>query len=210
MGLAKLQGVLAQLYTDDRLRERFYADPQTTCRALGLNPDQAKQLSQVSSDQIKFFAQSLKRKRLNEVRKLLPLTCRVLGKRFGALFLRYADTYVPCGLRKHLEDAITFARFTELNAQAERIEPWTLDLLRYETAWLEALNPARKWMLRWFRHPVGMLARSVAEKNEIPLTKEQFTVAFWFRIQRRARMRHILFPLSPLRDGIPRDHSVIE
>ena len=197
MGLAKLQGVLAQLYTDDRLRERFYADPQTTCQALGLTADQARQLSQISSDQIKFFTQSLKRKRLNEVRKLLPLTCRVLGKRFGALFLRYADTYVPCGLRKHLEDAITFARFTQQNAQAERIEPWTLDLLRYETAWLEAMNPTSRWILRWFRYPVGKLVRSVAEKEKISLLKQQPTVALWFRIQQRDRLRHIILSLLP-------------
>ena len=37
-------------------------------------------------------------------------------------------------------------------------------------------------MLLWFRYPVGLMARSVAEKDEISLVKEQPTVALWFRI----------------------------
>ncbi len=79
MGLARLQEVLAQLYTDAALRERFFADPQGVSEALGLQPEEAQQLTQLSAPQVDFFAESLKRKRLNEACKLLPLTRRVLG-----------------------------------------------------------------------------------------------------------------------------------
>ena len=198
MGLARLQEVLAQLYTDAALRERFFADPQGVSEALGLQPEEAQQLTQLSAPQVDFFADSLKRKRLNEACKLLPLTRRVLGKRFGVLFRRYADTHAPSGVKKHLEDAVAFSRFVEHAASEKGIEPWLVDLLRYEAAWLKAWDPTCRWMARRFGFPVGGLAKTLAHGDGAGMPQEQPTIALWFRILQRGRLRHVLLPLPRL------------
>ncbi len=78
----------------------------------------------------------LKRKRLGEVRELLPMTAKALNKDFSKLFWQYAETYNPQGIKKHLCDAIAFATYIEKIAT---IEPeWILDLVKYEKTWLEA------------------------------------------------------------------------
>ena len=181
-----------------RLRERFFADPQGVSEALGLQPEEAQQLTQLSAPQVDFFADSLKRKRLNEACKLLPLTRRVLGKRFGALFRRYADTHAPSGVKKHLEDAVAFSLFVERAAPEEGIEPWLVDLLRYEAAWLKAWDPTFRWMARRFGFPVGGLAQTLAHGDGAGMPQEQPTIALWFRILQRGRLRHVLLPLPRL------------
>ncbi len=199
MGLAKLQGVLARLYTDAGLRERFFADPQTVGEALGLSDEESQQLAQLSAQQVNFFADSLKRKRLNEACKLMPLTHRVLGKRFGALFRRYADTHVPRGTKKHLEDALAFSAFVEQASPIKGIERWTVDLLRYEAAWLKAWDPTCRWILRWFQHPVAKLVHRLEMENEVPLPRAKPTIAFWFRLSPRGRLCHFVLSLPLLR-----------
>ena len=195
MGLAKLQGVLARLYTDASLRERFFADPEGVSEVLGLSSGEAQQLARMSAQQVNFFANSLKRKRLNEAHKMLPLTCRVLGKRFGSLFRRYADTHAPSGVKKHLEDAIAFSRFVEQDAAKEGIVPWVVDLLRYEAAWLKVWEPSFRWMAIGFDFPVGRLAQTLAQGNGAGLPQQRPTIALWFRILQRGQLRHILLPL---------------
>jgi hypothetical protein len=64
MGLAQIQQVLARLYTDAALRERFFADPQRTGAELGLDAGEVHQLAHLSVQQVTFFARSLQRKRL--------------------------------------------------------------------------------------------------------------------------------------------------
>ena len=195
MGLAKLQGVLARLYTDAALRERFFANPEGVSEVLGLSSDEAQQLARMSAPQVNFFANSLKRKRLNEVHRMLPLTCRVLGKRFGALFRRYADTHAPSGVKKHLEDAIAFSRFVEQAAAEAGIEPWVVDLLRYEAAWLKVWEPTFRWMALGFGFPVGRLTQTLAQGNGAGVPQQQPTIALWFRVLQRGRLRHVLLPL---------------
>src|SRR5690349_6627866 len=95
MGLADVQGVLAQLYTNTALREHFLTDPRGVGQQLGLETADIEQIAQLSAQQVTRFAHSLHNKRLGEVYKLLPLSYKVLGKRFTALFCQYADTYIP-------------------------------------------------------------------------------------------------------------------
>lgn len=113
MGLADVQRVLAQLYTNSTLQEHFLADPQSVGQELGLEAAEIEQIAQLSAQQVTRFAQSLHNKRLGEVYKLLPLSYKVLGKSFTALFRQYAHTYVPSGIKKHRDDAIAFAVFIE-------------------------------------------------------------------------------------------------
>lgn len=196
MGLAQQQRVLARLYTDTSVRERFFAQPQEKGEALGLSPDEAKWLALVSAVEVNFFAASLKRKRLNEVSKLVPLTRCMLGSRFAAFFMQYADTQAPKGSKNHRSDVIAFSSFIENLALIDELDPpWAADLIRYEAAWQTANDPRRRWAMRWFRYPISKIVRSLAQGNGMPLSRVQPTIALWFRLSRRRGLRHLVLSL---------------
>jgi hypothetical protein len=196
MGLAQIQRVLATLYTDAVWRERFFADPHRGGEALGLSAEETQQLAQLSAQQVAFFASSLQRKRLHEACKLLPLTHRVLGKRFAVLFRRYADTHVPKGPKKHREDAVAFSAFVERVMRGDGIEPpWVVELVCYEALWLNAADPTCRWMVRWFRYPMDKLVQSVVQGDGGQVSLMQPTIALWFRLSRHRRLRHVILSL---------------
>jgi hypothetical protein len=182
MGLVQIQQVLAQLYTNSELRKRFFANPQTVGAELGLNDEETQQLAEISVQQVNIFANSLKWKRLGEVRELLPRTARVLGKNFNDLFWRYAETHIPQGIKKHREDAIAFANFI----QAQEIEPaWISDLVRYEKTWLLAYDSPRCFRVCWFHYPIHTLPSA---EN----IRRQLTLAMWWRLSARSPLHHIV------------------
>ncbi|BAZ52158.1 hypothetical protein NIES4103_48170 [Nostoc sp. NIES-4103] len=190
MGLAQTQQVLAQLYTNTEFRERFFANPQAVGAELGLSCDEAQQLAEVSAKEVGIFANSLKWKRLGEVRELLPRTARVLGKNFTALFWRYAEKHLPKGIKKHREDAIAFANFIIQVAQKEGIEPvWLRDLVRYEKTWLLAYEPATYLKVCWFRYPINKLGNSQT-------INPQPTIAIWLRLRARSQLFHQIWGLG--------------
>lgn len=196
MGLAELQHGLAQLYTNAGLRERFLADPLAVGGELGLSADEARQLAQLSAPQLRSFADSLHNKRLNEIGKLLPLTSRVMGRRFADLFVRYAETHTPAGVQKHLGDALAFAEYVVNAALVERLEPpWLLDLVRYEKARLVAADPRRRFVACFFNHHIGPLVRSLARRSETPAVTPRPTLAVWVRPRRHGIVRYAAWML---------------
>lgn len=190
MGLAQVQQALARLYTDAALRDRFLADPREVGLTFGLSPVEVEQLAQAAS-QISFFAESLHRKRLNEVNRLLPFTRRLLGRQFGALFLRYAPTYAPHGLRKHQADALAFADFIERRLSVEPLgPPFGADIVRYEAGWLWAAHPDCRWLVRRFRYPIHKLLHALAQNAAPP--PQRPTLGIWFRLWPRRSIHHRL------------------
>jgi hypothetical protein len=110
VGLAELEGALARLYTDDALRERFFADPAREAATLGLSGDEAARLAASDRGRIDLFADTLRVKRFGEVSRLLPRTLAAAGEeRFRQLFFEFATTFVPEGVHKHTADALAFA-----------------------------------------------------------------------------------------------------
>ena len=152
-------------------------------------------MAQLSPQHVNLFASSLKRKRLSEVRELLLLTQRVLGKEFSKLFWRYAETYSPRGIKKHWEDAIAFCSFIEKVAQVEGINPpWVWELVRYEKACLQAAETTCRLVWCRFQYALKPLLQSLAQQKGTPVLLMQPTIAFWFR-PRQGRMRHIVLSL---------------
>lgn len=199
MGLVEIQRTLARLYTDATLRERFFGDPLGVGRELGLSDEEARELARLQEQQVNSFADSLRSKRFLEVTKLLPMTNRVLGEEFAAHFKTYAATYKPAGVKKHLGDACAFALYLEKRIRRARKHPrWVLDLLRYERARLKAADPARRVVARLFRHDISRLVRSVARREENPATDRRFTVAVWWRPQRRGTVRYAVLAAPAL------------
>lgn len=120
MGLAEVQALMAQLYTDAPLRERFFDDPTAVGLEFDLSGDEIRHLEHLSERQVGRFADALRGKRLHGVAKLLPLTREALGDRLHDLFQRYAGTYAPRGIRKHRDDALAFATDVERLARRAR------------------------------------------------------------------------------------------
>ena len=196
MALAQIQHLMARLYTEAELRQRFFENTSRLGQAFGLDPEEVKLLGQVAPQQVGSFADSLHRKRLSAVAKLLPLSQSVLRKRFGALFQRYVETQVPQGIQRHHRDAIAFCTFAEQVSGAEGIEPWVVELMRYEATWVRAANPTCRWLVRLFRYRMDELVQNRMREDESPMSSESRcpTIAFWFRSRRR-RLRHIVLPL---------------
>jgi len=199
VGLAQTQHILARLYTNATLRERFFRDPEHVGQEWGLTPDEVRHMAELSRQQVNHFAASLMHKRCNEVVKLLPLTHRVLGETFTCLFREYAGVYVPCGTHKHHDDALAFAAYVAHDRAAPGIPPWLLDLARYEAGWLKAKESTCRILLRHFRYHVGEIVDRLARGDAITACPRQPTVALWYRSGRRGPVRHVVL-------AVPRRH----
>ena len=198
MGLAETQKALARIYTDSDLRERFFADPQAVGQQLGLASDEADSLARIPARQAAYFAASLLNKRIHEVAKLLPHSSRLLGQQFRKLFREYAQTHLPGGTKKHLEDAVSFAAYAERDSRlADAAPAWAIELLGYERESLRAGIP--KPFLRWrsFRYPVHEIARRLSKGEAVSAQLEARPVLLlWFRPSRNARLRHRVIKLG--------------
>lgn len=191
MALADVRRTLARLYTDAGLRERFFGDPVAVGRELGLDEGESGLLARLSASEVKRFADAIHNKRLSGVAKLMPLTQRVLQGRFSAHFMRYADSNPDRNVGHYFEDARAFAEYLEERLRRERVgSGWTLDLVRFERARIKAADPARRVVMRFFRHDISLLVRSVARREAHPNVSRRPTVAVWWRPKRRAPVRY--------------------
>ncbi len=192
MGLAETQKFLARLYTSAALRERFSADPLQVGKEFGLSADEAQQLGQTSARALDFFADTLLSKRLREVVKLMPLTHAELRQNFASYFKQYAaETPIPEGGKKHLEDALAFAEYLQNFRQDE--QDWLMDLIRYEAGWLKASKPEVRRVIRFFRYQV--------DKSLRPLPVGR-SLAVWVRIFSRSRLRHYILSQPSVRKNL--------
>jgi hypothetical protein len=201
MGLAQVQAALARLYTDAAWRADFLADPEGAGAGLGLDAAEVRQLAQLGPGQVQLVAGSLRRKRLNEVVKLLPLSHRALGPRFAALFWQHADAYLPRGTKRHRDDALAFAAFVARAARVEGLEPpWAADLMRYEAGWLATSVPGCRGLLRWFRCDPRSVAHALAHGDGAPPAAKGATLALWVRLPWRG-VWHRVVALGALPTG---------
>jgi hypothetical protein len=198
MSLVNSQQALARIYTDSKLRNIFFTNPNIVGKSLGLDCQEILQLSQLSSQQVNLFASSLKRKRLGEVRKLLPLTNKVLGKEFDRLFFSFAETYLPTGSRKHLLDSIAFCNFIQQNLTPEKTQPWLFDILSYETIRLKMLLGKQKFIWSCFNYQIETLIANL-ESNLPSVPYPQPTIVIWFKLTSNSQWRSLFIPLIGVR-----------
>lgn len=194
MGLSEIEQILARLSTDEKLRERFVNDPHALGRELGLTAAESRRLKREADARLESFIASGRDRRFHELSKLLPLTRRVLEKRFDAHFKRYAATHERGGIERLFGDAINFAGYLEKRLREERVgSGWTLEILRYEKARLKAADPKRRMVAAFFRHDISRLVRSVARKEEQPVVVKRATLALWMRSKRHEPVRYSAF-----------------
>ena len=189
MSLSTVQQVLARIYTDSKLRDDFLTNPDVVGISFGLNCQEIQQLSKLSSQQVNLFASSLKHKRLGEIRKLLPLTNKVLGKELDRLFFKYSETYLPTGSKKHLLDAIAFTKFLEQNITTDNIQPaWVLDVLRYEKIRLKMFQGKGFIICDRFSYHLESLINSL-HSDSPTLLNPQPNIGIWFKLTPHSKWR---------------------
>jgi hypothetical protein len=190
MGLAEVQEVLARLSIDPALRDRFFADPNAVGAELGLAPQETLGLARIPRRQVEQFADSLRRKRRDQVRRIIPIAARTLGREFTVLFDRYVDASPPRGSKADFDDAAGFVAAIRRSADQLELE-WAVDLARYELAWRQAARAARFPIVRIFRFPV---ARPATEQRPGPVPART-TLACWWRPTARGTIRHFVISM---------------
>jgi hypothetical protein len=198
MGLSQIQQTLAKIYTNSTLKEGFFDRSIVLDRELGLTEEEIEQLTKISSQRVNLFATSLKRKRLGQIRKLLPLTFKCLGKDFSQIFWEYSETFIPSGIKKHQQDAIEFANFLEKKLDcATRTDvvdrDWILDIVRYERSWLTMAISDRLFLGCRFNNAIAPLIESIQKSENEPAKIKKPTFAIWFRLSSRSKIYHWKF-----------------
>jgi hypothetical protein len=180
MALAAVQAILARLFTDAPFRSAFFDDPIAVGRSCGLDPAEARSLAEVSRKEVEEFAATLRRKRVADVRQVLPLTARALGDAF-ADYVRPAIAG-PARAGRHRDDARAVAgHLRRLARSRELAPPWVADLVRYEAAFSEAQRRPACMLVRCFRFPVAALAAAILVGAPTVGIEPRMTVGLWLR-----------------------------
>ncbi|HMD02170.1 MAG TPA: hypothetical protein VKG44_04310 [Candidatus Baltobacteraceae bacterium] len=133
MALAQLQHALAALFTDARERERLVREPSEFARRYSLDPQELTALGALPAGAFRGYADSLERKRVAEVAKLLPRSADALGPAFRRAFFHYARSAAPSGPGDCRRDARRFARHLQRLPEGSRPPARILALLRRES-----------------------------------------------------------------------------
>lgn len=187
MALADVQAALARLFTDADLRARFFDNPLGVGQTLGLDEGDALCLARLVQVDVDRFAATLKRKRVDDARKFLPLTAQALGDSFAPLLV--AAISGPPSDGRHCDDARALvARLT----RSEEGPPWAGDLARYESTFHEALALKLGLIVRRFRFPIGRLLEEIRLGRSLEDIRPRATLGFWLRIPGRRGLLHRL------------------
>jgi hypothetical protein len=169
------QTILSRLYTDAKFRSEFTADKAVFCKKNNLTSEEEIHfIDSLSADQITFFAEGLKSKRLHEVRNLIPITSRLLEKRMKDQFGIYAADKTPAGIHKHHDDAIQFGNFL---FQTES-DPFLKSVLKFELKRLQNFVTAKRVSISVHPYNFGKDYTALL-KNPGYHAKKKFTIILW-------------------------------
>jgi len=189
MALADVQAILARLFTDGAFRASFFHDPVTVGGALGLEANEASTLAELSRDEVEQFAAVIRRKRADDLRKVLPLTARALGDGFDRHFVATSVDAVRPG--RHRDDARAMVDGLSRLARSKALEPpWAADLARYEMTFGEAMHRSACLLVRRFRFPVARLAAAIHCGAPTGDVKPRMTIGTWLRVPGRRGIFH--------------------
>ena len=189
MALADVQAMLARLFTDAPFRASFFSDPVAVGRSNGLDAAEAQTLAALSRDEVDGFAGTLRRKRADDVCKVLPLTARALGGAFRDHILPATAGAPRPG--RHRDDARALvAHLDRMARSGELTPPWAADLARYEITFGDALRRRAGLLVRRFRFPVARLATAILRGEATADIRPRTTVGVWARWPGRRGVFH--------------------
>ncbi|HEX8288198.1 MAG TPA: hypothetical protein VF556_09385 [Pyrinomonadaceae bacterium] len=177
MSLLEQQNFLAKIYTDEQFRRAFLSEPEKTGKENSLNENEIAEIFAVLPEEIGFFAESLFRKRLREVEKLLPLTREITGADFTPLFREFARIYNPQTVKKHLEDAIAFCDFLREN---NLVTETSKNVAKYEQTKLNFYGYEKRFAHCFLSGDVREIFHR-NEKNSKAILKKKMKLAIWLR-----------------------------
>ncbi len=176
MSLLEQQTFLAKLYTDENFRENFIAKPYIVGLEHKLDRSEISELEEILPDEIMAFADSLFYKRLREVEKHLPLAKQGLDEEFELHFREFAKTFNPLSVKKHLEDALEFAKYLE----SKNLYPtWLKDLVKLERAKLEFGGFGKRFILKKLDYDLRNIYQIKVNKNKD--FGKRYTLAIWLK-----------------------------
>ncbi|MDQ3087309.1 MAG: hypothetical protein M3Q78_01780 [Acidobacteriota bacterium] len=176
MSLLEQQNFLAKVFTDEHLREKFLSEPVNIGKENNLSETEIEQIRQVLPEQIKFFADSLLHKRLHEAEKFLPLTRKVLGKKFETYFREFANEFLPNTIKKHLEDADKFCDYLQKKETA-----WEKDLITFEQARLIFNGYGKRFVFRKFRFDIKEILKNLHQGAKRQNVRKRMSFALWLK-----------------------------
>jgi hypothetical protein len=136
MKLAEQQKLLADLYTNPEIRDRYFIENKEN----------------LDKNEIAIFAESLIRKRLNVVKSCLPLSFAIRGNLLAKLFVEYASFTTIKGFHiKHQLDIFAFYK-TIINKPVLENDFFIKEILRYETFNLRCQIPGKQFIFLYSRH----------------------------------------------------------
>jgi hypothetical protein len=189
MALADVQAVLARLFTDVPFRTAFFDDPAAVGRSAGLDPAEAQTLAALSRTEVDGFAGALRRKRADDVRKVLPLTACSLGSAFRDHILPATAGATRPG--RHRDDARALVNHLGRMARSRELEPpWAADLARYEMTFGDAFRRRAGLLVRRFRFPVARLAAAILSGAPTAGIEPRVTIGVWVRWPGRRGIFH--------------------
>ena len=191
MALAHVQSMLARIYTDKELRQKFLLNPFDVATEYHLEDSEIEQVIDLSKDQVESFSVSLIYKRLGEIRKKLPFTARLLGKKFSRLFFQYAQASTPRGIKKHLDDTFLFAAYIKRMAAQEKVDPWVVEVLQYEVNGIKAVVSAVSASFMIFHYDIRELVDLLLKDGQIQPSK-RLRMALWVKYLPSKRIFHII------------------
>ena len=196
MGLKEQQAALAKLYTSQSYREHLANSGSTLDGSLELNQAEQAKLNSILEDEVTSFATSLIRKRLGQVKNMLPGTCALLGEKLWDLFQCFAANQATNGVKRHLIDA---RNFTHYLAQKNANEFFNVKahqaVLKYEQTWLNSELSIRCIKVSSFRHDISNYAQRLAKREAVATYSGKPRVCIWLRISGRQQVLYWeLFP----------------
>jgi hypothetical protein len=178
--IAHTQALLARLFTNEAFRRDYFDAPEESGRSFGLDAAEAASMAQIDTAAVERFAACLASKRAQDAKKTLPLTAQALGARFDAE-LRAAITGQPLQ-RRHRADAAALARrLCRMATEGRADPPWIGDLARFEMGFVEAATAGDRLTLRFFRYPVGEIARALM-LGETARIRARPSFCLWLRL----------------------------
>lgn len=180
MSLREQQNLLARLYTDSVLREKFFSAPIKIGKKFKLTENEINEIAAMAAEELNFFAESLYWKRLREVEKFLPLTRKVLDIKFKVEFRDFSQNYIPQTVKKHLEDAIEFCMYLNGTTNDLLIK----DITAFERAKLLFSTDNRKLIIVRSHYDIKQIFKKISRNEPVvkaELRKKNF-FAIWLKI----------------------------
>jgi hypothetical protein len=171
MSLLETQNFLARIYTDENLRREFLSAPEEIGKQNALSKPEIVEILEIFHEEINAFAESLVWKRLREVEKLLPLSREKLNTEFVYYFRRFAPTFNSRSVRKHLDDAVCFAKYLQ---NCETVSDIVKNAAKYECAKLEFYALNKHIVIKYFNFDVQSGARKKHLKIWLRIGKREF------------------------------------